>query len=98
MKPYCHPNKIVFSITGDPMFSCGDCKRDQTGFLGFLWGVAQHSENPEAVLGGKKKKKGWACKNCGEPGHRQKTCTKPRATEEARTDEAEESERENQTL
>lgn len=49
IKPFCHSANIVHK---DFAWTCSECKRDQVGFLGFLWAIAMHTGVDAKEMGG----------------------------------------------
>lgn len=85
VKAFCHSAPIVFR---DFSWVCSECKRDQVGFLGFLWWIAQKTETAAETLITKRKAV-RKCGNCGQEGHSARKCPEKSPRASALDDDAE---------
>lgn len=70
VKAFCHSAPIVCE---NFQWKCKTCGRDQIGFLGFLWWIAQKTETVAETLITKRKAV-RKCGTCGEEGHQARKC------------------------
>ena len=84
IKAFCHKAPIVCE---NFLWKCQSCGRDQIGFLGFLWWIAQKTEvSAKSLIARKGAKK--TCKICGVQGHTSKTYPqKPEEEERPQNDD-----------